>query len=754
MADGWEVATVGGQTAAPPAAPPAAPSGGGGSWEVDTPSAPAQPTQQPTQPPSGPPTEDHLDSFLQRHKDLLDLPVTIMRNLTGQNLLAGAGAGAQETLAGADKLVRRLTGHQGEDVLTREAAKPTEGFEQAVGKAGEGVGEFFTGEELLSMLGRTGAAMTGVEKLKSAQQIAAVLAKHPYIAKALKVGLSAVKAGGVGAGQELVKSGGDTQRAEDAGILQGGATALFGAGGEALAGTSRYLAGLKPGVKTLEGVDVPYLRSQVNKMGQFIEGGDITDIAPKIAADQQAAAQQVIRNTASRAVGKVLDMINDSRQYFSKLSPEAAESVPQTTSPFRFELSPKLGEEAATPEAAAAREAQSAADQKTLDELGDKRAGGKLTPAEQQQWQLAWDREAGQMRTTPSLAQATRVHQDLNDLYMSPEFDAMSGKDQEDINAIRKRLSDQIGMHHASSRFDPINTDDLVANTHTFGHAAAQLESTVQPVIQAMDRASKGAIGAAQKGVEEAAAAIRNATSAEAFKDATKAFGDRQKDLSQLLNRYSSAVSGADYDAVNKALPYVQKFQSLHNVFEHMMNGVTFEEATDSGLSRVMTGSARNFQNWLNTPENAQLLDDTVGKDSRTNLKQLTLLMSKVQPQRHMAEAIKNISAILDKVPGGHVGGAGYLGVLLHGMGIPVSGAAALGAGAMGARFVLRQAATNPAVGKALTYAIDHGVGSETYAPIIASMIQQGFRDDGQAQPEQGSEQPQAAAEQQPKEAP
>jgi len=72
-----------------------------------------------------------------------------------------------------------------------------------------------------------------------------------------------------------------------------------------------------------------------------------------------------------------------------------------------------------------------------------------------------------------------------------------------------------------------------------------------------------------------------------------------------------------------------------------------------------------------------------------------------------------------------------------------VSGAAALGAGAMGARFVLRQAATNPAVGRALTWAINNGVGPETYAPIISSMIQQGFRDDGQQQPaadQQGTE--------------
>lgn len=663
------------------------------------------------------------------------------------NITAGIGAGVEQSAAGLDKLARRAVGAKNqEDWLTREADKPTEGVAQTVGKGIEGAGEFLTGEEALSLLGRAGMVMKGAERLKQATQIATIANKVPMVGKLLRIGMETVKAGAMGGAQEFVKSGGDTEKAGEAGAVNAALTAGLGAGGAALAGTAKYLAKLQPGERTLEGVVIPYLQSQINKAGRFVEGGDIGELAPKIAQAQQDAAQQVIRNTSSRAVSKVLDMLNDSRTFFSRLSPATAESVPQSTSPFRFELSPKAEMGPLTEQGVAASEAQSAADQKILDTLGDKRASGqKLTPGEEQQWQMAWDREAGQMRTTPSLAQATRAHQDLNDLFMSDEFDQLSPRDQADINDIRKRLSDQIGMHHSSSRFDPINTDDLVANTHTFGHAAAQLESTVQPVIQAMDRASKGTIAAAQRGVEEASAAIRSARSSEDFKLATEAFNARQKDLSQLLNKYSSTVSGADYDGVMKVLPYVQKFQTLHNTFEHMMNGVTFEEATESGLSRVMTGSARRFQTWLDNPENTRMLDETIGKDSRTNLKELTLLMSKVQPQRHMAEALTNIGALLDKIPSvrGHMTGAGVAGLVLHAAGVPGAVIGGLGAASVAARFVLRQAATNPSIGKTLTYAIKSGVGAETYAPIISRMIAEGFRDDTKPQADQ--QQPEAA---------
>ena len=87
------------------------------------------------------------------------------------------------------------------------------------------------------------------------------------------------------------------------------------------------------------------------------------------------------------------------------------------------------------------------------------------------------------------------------------------------------------------------------------------------------------------------------------------------------------------------------------------------------------------------------------------------------------------------------------MGVMLHGMGVPGSAITALGAGAMGARFILRQAATNPKIGQTLTYAVNHGIRPDNYAPLIARMIAEPMRDQGQlydpgspGQEEQGTE--------------
>lgn len=690
---------------------------------------------------SGTPHEGMLDHFIANHPTLRQAG-DLAANISGYNLLAGVGAGVEQTAAGLDTLGRKVLGGQmtgAEKALQREAAKPTEGAMQTVGKGAEAAGEFFTGEELLGMLGKAGTVMNAGEKLKTAQQLATVINRIPYIGKALKIGMEAAKQGALGAGQEYVKTGGDTDAAESAGMVTGGLSAGLGALGPA----AQAVAKITPGVRDLEGVAIPYIKSQISRAGRFIEGGDVSDLAPKIAQQQQDAAHQVINNVASRATNKILNMINDTRQYFSRMEPEMAANIPESTQPFKFDLS-KPGRAAGTAEETAAAEAQSKLDQETLDKLGDKRAGGKLTPAEQQQWQQAWDRESGEGRTTTSLSQATKHLQNLHDLYMSPEFDELSQADQTAINETRQRLSDQIQMSHASSRFSPLDVDGMTADTHTFGHVAAHAEAAIQPILTRMDQAAKGTIGVAQRAVANAAEKLQSADSADAFKAATEQFKNAHADLDNLINRYSSAVSRSDIATVNKVRPYVQKFQELHNTFQNMMNGVTWEEQTGDGLQQVMTGSARNFQSWLDRPGNTQMLDDMVGKDTRTNLKELTLLMSKVTPQRHMAQAAVNISKLIDPNTW-RWAGVGVGGLLAHSLGVEASAALPT---AMAARQVVKFAATNPRIGNMLRWAVEHNVRPDVYAPQIARFIN-GMIPYSEQQPEEAAPEQQPAGAQQ-----
>ena len=306
---------MGNWTATPVDQPQPTNSGAGGGWSA-TPVDTAPPTNTGTQP-----TEDHVDDWLSKHPVLGFVP----------NLLAGAGAGVEQTAAGLDKLARQATGHQGEDWLTREAAKPTHGTVQAVGKGAESVGEFFTGEEMLGMLGRTGMAMSAADKLKNATQIASLLNKSPYLAKVLKIGMETVKAGTLGAGQEYVKTGGDESAAEGTGIVTGAGTAALGGAG--LAG--KALLDLAPVQRVLEGVNIPGLVSQIGKSGRFIEGGDISDVAPEIAQQQQKGAFQVLKNVAAKATRTALDGLNETR---AVMGPVEAPGGPPPTAPFRFTM--------------------------------------------------------------------------------------------------------------------------------------------------------------------------------------------------------------------------------------------------------------------------------------------------------------------------------------------------------------------------------------------------------------------------------
>jgi hypothetical protein len=135
------------------------------------------------------------------------------------NLLAGVGTGVTKTAAGLDRAVRGngpLTGP--EEQLQLAAATPTKGGMQNAGELGENVGEFFTGEELLGMVGKT---LQGADKLKAATQLAQTLERHPMIAKLVKIGQNAVRQGGIAGAQTFAKTGGDTGAAATSALEMG-----------------------------------------------------------------------------------------------------------------------------------------------------------------------------------------------------------------------------------------------------------------------------------------------------------------------------------------------------------------------------------------------------------------------------------------------------------------------------------------------------------------------------------------------------
>lgn len=719
---------------------------------------PAQPPPTTTTPPTqGPVTEDHVDDWLSRHP-VLGAPV---------NLLAGIGAGAEESVAGVDALGRRITGTKmtgAEQTLQREAAKETQGTMQQIGKGAEGVGEFFTGEELLGMLGRSGQVMSAAQKLKAATGLANIANEIPMIGKLMRIGMNVVRTGTVSGAQEYAKTGGDMSAAGVTGGITGAGEAALGAAGLGM----RALADVAPIKRVIEGVPITALKSQINKFGRFIPGS-AEGLAPKIAEQQQQAAQQVLENVAAKATGTAVDEVNVIRDRVSPYQDPMGipGSAPAPQGPPVF----KVGTAAPT-ELHPAMEDQMQTDRATIEGLLDKFANPSMrktiTPEEKEAWDAAHQRlynfpeamEGGQ--STPNPAEAVKWLQDREDAMNSANWKDVDPAKQTQIQDEVKQLRDQLGAYHSGYRqpLAQIDRDAITSQVQTFGHGEAQLRAIAQPVLDEVGSLAKDrtAMTGLQEELKNAQSAIITAKDSEGFDSGLSRYRKANQGIQQLLDRHSGAIAPADYEAATKTLSQASKLGELHAVFEHMMNGVTHEES-EEGLSRVMTGNAKRLQGWLDKTGNTEMLDSLVGKQTRTNLKEMTLLMSKASSNRNSAAAAKEIANYVLQ-QGKHYGVVSGAGAIAGGLLAPLFGmsptqGAFKGAGmAAGMRLAYRLAATNPRVGRTLVWAVNHGADPKNYMSMfldaLPRAVAEPMRQEGQlATPEEIQQAQQAAQAQQ-----
>lgn len=191
--------------------------------------------------------EDRVNQWIDQHP-YLSRPV--------QGLL-GAGTGVLKTMTGLD----RTPTTRGETELQLGAATPAHTPAEAGGEAAENLGEFFSGEELLGMLGKVGDGMGLADKLKSVTGLAQMVEKYPMLAKLLKIGSSAAKQGTVAGAQTLAKTGDPAAGATAASEAAAGGTVLdtLGAGATAARTAMRGVpAEVAPAVeKTVAGVKIP-----------------------------------------------------------------------------------------------------------------------------------------------------------------------------------------------------------------------------------------------------------------------------------------------------------------------------------------------------------------------------------------------------------------------------------------------------------------------------------------------------------------
>jgi hypothetical protein len=644
----------------------------------------------------------------------------------------------------------------------RSGTEP-QGFWEHVGAIGEQIGEFMGGEGLLKMVG-TGAkvvegarALETAENLKNAQQVAQTLTKNPKVAGLVAIGLKASK-DAVGMAAQTYAHTEDPTQAGVAGAFGG---VLSGAAGLAM----NALARIVPRNIAIAGETMPALASQVGEHGQILDTG--AEGAPAVARAQQAGAQNVIRNTAAQAAAGVLDRINQTNPIFNAIQ-EAGRMLPapEGTAPFTFTLEGpgtttttegEMAQSAAkVPGRAAFKEPQYTTASAPTREVIPGRAPDWAGTGTATEGQMGADirsagtpepatdvaRGGGTLQTT-NPAEAESWLRQIEDLQSRPEYDHLPDAQQSAIEAQRKALREQLGIYHASpyaQRWAPIDIWDASSRVRTFGDAATQIQNAAQPVYGRLDNLSNGGFNTLREVAERSLKTMRNPASEEAYQTAAAKYDDAVSGINDLIDRNRGQVSEQDYFTAKNAWRASSRLDELHTVVEGMMNGVTTEQG-DSGLPRVMTGSAKRLNNYLEKGTNREQIQQMIGKDGVDNLTKLSLLMSNAGTARAYQTAAGRVADALAQSnirTRGLFGsaGAGLGGAVAQALGIHWGvGAAGGGAAAEGIRMVLKYAATNPRIGNMLEYAVRNGLSPQHFAPLIARAIAEPFQT--QEQPEQ-----------------
>ena len=265
-------------------------------------------------------SEDRVDQWMDKHPYLRLTPPAL-----ALSALEGAGTGALKTWTGADRTpTSRL---ETEEQLA--ASTPTRGPQQAAGEVGESLAEFFTGDELGTMLGKVGTGLGITDKLKAMTGLAQTIEKYPMVAKLLKIGASAAKQGTVAGTQTYLKSGdpraalatvGETAAAGPVlDTLGAGAsavkTALKGPGAEAAPMVEKTIAGVKIPVAAdaANAAASPTAQASSEAYGQLSRDAikphlEALNTAPKLVEDTLATTHD-LTGAADRLQQKVLNPI-------------------------------------------------------------------------------------------------------------------------------------------------------------------------------------------------------------------------------------------------------------------------------------------------------------------------------------------------------------------------------------------------------------------------------------------------------------
>ena len=201
-----------------------------------------------------------------------------------EGLATGIGKGSAQTMGtvaqAAEKYIPGASHIPGVSAVA-EAARTTDmtphGTAEQVGNIGENILEFISADTALK-------GLSVAERFGIASRIAKFAETSPTIAKALDIGMTAIRQGVVGGAQTLAKGGTPTQAAESAGVTTA-VSAGFGALGAGAGAIYRAITAQSPEA-------IAAAKEAAEKEG--------SDLAQKIAGGNLGTANEVARNVSDK----------------------------------------------------------------------------------------------------------------------------------------------------------------------------------------------------------------------------------------------------------------------------------------------------------------------------------------------------------------------------------------------------------------------------------------------------------------------
>ena len=334
--------------------------------------------------------------------------------------------------------------------------------------------------------------------------------------------------------------------------------------------------------------------------------------------------------------------------------------------------------------------------------------------------------------------EARQMRGQLQDYIDSPEFKNLRAPVRQQFQDAVDQLDQQLKITGLRGQ-DPMQLSTSLGNITSFGDGATALRDSVSSMYDRLNQVSDGQFSNLRGTVNSALSKLKNPTITGADREAAQASLDAANSgIDDILDK--AGMTGPQYQRMKTAWRYANTLDNLHSQLEGVTNTLSGAQ-TQAGAPSVTTGTAKNFNNWLNkmndigTRTNRQDVEELIGTDGINNITRLTDLMSKADTARTTTSVMKGIANQLykDMRTAGTVGG-----LVGHFTGMGWATGAGLGvmagAGVTGMRMVSRYAMQNPEVGRMISYAAENKVPSSVYAPLISRMILAPFQAEG-AQP-------------------